>query len=413
MANSGGLLHRIITFPARQPLAFGLGFSCIKTAFADLLVQKYIEKRKEIDWKRNSAFGMFGLFYLGGVQYCLYVPVFKRLFPAAESFATKPIKDKLADTAGQITMLKQVFLDQCVHHPLLYFPVFYAMKEVVMGGNLEDAKKKYLANYKEDIFALWKIWVPATVVNFTFMPMWGRIPFVATTSLFWTCILSYMRGSDPIPIQQEPQAMVWGNQGRALFMTLNKNRAKLKKDWAYFVVTSCGEHRTALGRLTSELYKSGGNIIASNAMSLSGNIVYTMVVGSEPDDVYDIVHTLENFEGCNITINKLIQPENDDHRFECSLSCIGHDRPGILSSLAEFLEKRDICIEGLQQNNTVAELDGQEHITFNLQMVVSAKEDVDLKDLQDSLDQFGKKSGLALVLHPNREDGLPSGGVWL
>ena len=37
--------------------------------------------------RRTTAFGAFGLLYLGGVQYYIYVPLFSRLFPNAASFA--------------------------------------------------------------------------------------------------------------------------------------------------------------------------------------------------------------------------------------------------------------------------------------------------------------------------------------
>lgn len=46
----------------------------------------------------------------------------------------------------------------------------------------------YRRNMKEDLFALWKIWVPATALNFAFMPMHLRIPFVAGVSLLWTAV---------------------------------------------------------------------------------------------------------------------------------------------------------------------------------------------------------------------------------
>jgi hypothetical protein len=60
--------------------------------------------------------------------------------------------------------------------------------------------------------ALWKVWVPATIFNFTFSPMYLRIPVVAMTSLIWTCILSAMRGSDAPPISADQAAEVIGNQ---------------------------------------------------------------------------------------------------------------------------------------------------------------------------------------------------------
>ena len=59
--------------------------------------------------------------------------------------------------AGIRNMLTQVFLDQCVHHPLLYFPVFYSLKEVVAGGTAGEGLAKYKKNYKEDMLALWKV----------------------------------------------------------------------------------------------------------------------------------------------------------------------------------------------------------------------------------------------------------------
>ena len=63
--------------PIKYPFAFGVGVSTVKTSASDLLVQSVVEQRKfdEIDWKRNAAFTTFGCFYLGGVQYALYVPV--------------------------------------------------------------------------------------------------------------------------------------------------------------------------------------------------------------------------------------------------------------------------------------------------------------------------------------------------
>ena len=63
--------------------------------------------------------------------------------------------------------------------------------------------------------ALWKVWVPATIINFTFSPMWLRIPFVASTSLIWTVILSAMRGSNDIITEEESTDIVL-NQGREM-----------------------------------------------------------------------------------------------------------------------------------------------------------------------------------------------------
>ena len=90
----------ILRLAKSRPMAFGAGYSLLKTTGCDLMVQKVIEKRENIDWKRTAAFGSFGLFYLGGVQYVLYVPVFSRMFPNAAAFAGKSVAQKLGDFKG-------------------------------------------------------------------------------------------------------------------------------------------------------------------------------------------------------------------------------------------------------------------------------------------------------------------------
>lgn len=99
-AASRTLWSRLKLIPVTYPFAFGVVLSGCKTSFSDLLVQKVVEQREKVDWKRNAAFASFGFFYLGGVQYAIYVNLFSRLFPGAAAFAAKPIREKLKDHKG-------------------------------------------------------------------------------------------------------------------------------------------------------------------------------------------------------------------------------------------------------------------------------------------------------------------------
>lgn len=183
-----GPLASMLRFAKSQPLAFGMGVSLLKTAGCDLLVQKVLEKRESIDWKRTATFGLFGCFYLGGVQYSIYVPVFSRLFPNAAAFAAKPVGQKLRDVKGIRDLFAQVFLDAGVHHALMYFPAFYLVKEMVThdwssesSPSASRALGEYRRNAKDDLLALWKIWVPAQLLNFALMPMWLPIAWIRCT----------------------------------------------------------------------------------------------------------------------------------------------------------------------------------------------------------------------------------------
>jgi len=239
---------KVTSVPAKYPFAFGVIFSGFKTSFSDLLVQKVVERREEVDWKRNAAFAAFGFFYLGGVQYAIYVPFFSRLFPGAASFAAKPIREKIKDARGIFNLGAQVFLDQCVHHPLMYFPAFYCTRELVMSEkpDVRKALASYQANMSEDLAALWKVWLPATAINFAFMPMYARIPFVAGVSLLWTCILSTMRGGDVAHGEDMAGGAVTGatltimKEGIDTFFT---KPLELDRDMSHIVITASGHDK--------------------------------------------------------------------------------------------------------------------------------------------------------------------------
>jgi len=186
---------RLFSIPKRHPFAFAILVTTVKTGAADLLVQKYVEGRETIDWKRNMVFLSFGVTYMGAWQYLLFVKIMPRLVPGAEEFARKSIRDKLADSAGIRGLLIQNFVENGVNNPLLYFPIFYTIKELLEGGDLSVGMKKYRAHFWEDLTAIWSVWIPAQFINFAFSPLWFRVPFVAIVSAGWTSFVSFKRGS--------------------------------------------------------------------------------------------------------------------------------------------------------------------------------------------------------------------------
>eukprot|EP00452_MALV-II_sp_L67-6_P000149 gene149-152_t len=187
----------------RHPFLFGVVVSSAKTGAADVVVQRYVERKDTLDYRRVALFGAWGAGWLGGVQYGLYVKCFGRLFPHAEAFALKPLAAKLLDRAGQKNVVKQVILDQFVHHPFGLFPAFYTLKtgmetdfSLGWNGTVRRAMALYRENWREDLMWCWRVWIPAFLLNFSFCPMWLRVPFVAAVSFGWTMLLSFLRG-DP------------------------------------------------------------------------------------------------------------------------------------------------------------------------------------------------------------------------
>ena len=336
-------LARLLHFAKTNPLPFGVGFSCVKTSASDLIVQKLIERREEIDWRRNAAFASFGFCYLGFVQYGLYVPVFGRLFPKTEAFAAKSLREKAGDLAGQAGVAAQVFLDQCLHHPFVYFPAsggrrllfsgpsrdldthnhrFYMTKELVLhgaGASPSRVRETWSENFWGDLRALWQVWVPATALNFAFSPMWMRIPVVASTSLVWTMILSSMRGAEPatvddvIPVAGESRHAMLGFGG------VDARTAEVFAKGLARRISVAGDELEALKRRLTPgsddepLESDAAAPRAARAATKRQEVAHLCVTASGKDRV-GLVHLLAKWiydRGGNITGSKMLRMNDE------------------------------------------------------------------------------------------------------
>lgn len=209
-------IRPILNLAARYPLGFAIGYGGLKTIAADALVQTQLERQESLDKKRLAVFLAFGCVQVGAVQYFLFVVAMQRLFPTAAAFSALPFRQKFRDPQGMKNLVKQVAGDQFMYHPLMYFPVFYTCKEILQGDDIQarlldpyttisNAVAKYIPNMKEDLLALWKIFVPVSILQFAFMPMHLRVPTHATAGFFWCCILSVMRGAEqPVKAEGKP-----------------------------------------------------------------------------------------------------------------------------------------------------------------------------------------------------------------
>lgn len=379
---------RAKTIPARYPFAFGVILSGFKTSFSDLLVQKVVERREKVDWKRNAAFAAFGFVYLGGVQYTLYVPVFGRLFPKAAAFAAKPLAQKVRDARGMMHLFAQTFLDQCVHHPLMYFPAFYMTKEVVMQDKPDIVRvlTDYQKNMKEDLLALWKIWVPATMFNFAFMPMHLRIPFVAGVSLLWTCVLSAMRGGDVVHSEDMAGGAVTGASYSLLqegMDAFNTTPVELDESLHHFNLSAAGKQRPGLiPMLSRHIEQEGGNVTHSKMIRLGEEMVIQMHVAIDPQKSQSFVRSLQKKElrsELDIQSTRLSKRcKSKDAVLGMRLHCVGVDRPGMVASVSEKAASLGMAIENMTTSLRINKAGSRE---FVIDALVSSPDATHVHDL--------------------------------
>jgi len=195
--------EEIMTFPGRRPRAFNVLVATTKTWMADLLVQLHERSRGStswmFDWKRSVAFAMFGLLYIGIVQWFLYVSVLTSMFPHALAFSNSSVSAKLKDGPGQMDLLGQTLIDNFLICSFIYFPVFYTLKALMQGGgSIGSRAKSGLSKYRDNIvvdnLCSFALWVPADLFIFA-APMFLRMPLEHATSFGWTAFMSAYRGA--------------------------------------------------------------------------------------------------------------------------------------------------------------------------------------------------------------------------
>jgi len=149
----------------------GLGVLTI----SDLMIQKVVEQRKEVDVTRTAAMGLFGLGYCGFLQHFLYTRLWPLILQAAR-------------LSGSRAVAFQVLGDQGVYMPLMYLPIFYASKEMACAGQLiwETAMtgvQRCKENLMADVQLSCCYWVPVQAMTFGIIPLALRVFFMSMAGL--------------------------------------------------------------------------------------------------------------------------------------------------------------------------------------------------------------------------------------
>ena len=306
-----------------------------------------------------------------------------------------------------------------------------------------------MTNYKEDLVALWKLWVPSTFLNFALMPMWARIPWVATTSLLWTCILSAMRGSEgTFEAHEELAEDIMLNPGRALTRVLSNMESDYDRTQAHIVINAAGPDRVGyVHALASAMTNTGGNLIESKMMRLGatpasrrrrrailgrnscaqfsdalapllvagGDFTVMMLISCPPEKKRAITKALPKVEGMNITVRETTPWEESGHaagrpeavraeRFRANLLVTGPDQPGMLEAISGVCSKHKIDIKELSCKQFPVWLpDGNKQDNFHMRGYVRAFETVDVKAVRSVLDDLERKHKIKVILDTEME----------
>ena len=176
----------------KHPILFASFFACIKNSVADYTIQKaqQIENKTQhtqINIKRNIIFALFGLIHVGAGQYIILNKIIPRIIPSLNKIPTPTH-----------STLKAIILDQFIHVPLIYFPLFYTFKEIGESTSTHPPSKiniinNYKSNFKDDMIISASIFMPIQYINFKYIPKYYRVPILSSCGFLYAMLLSHLR----------------------------------------------------------------------------------------------------------------------------------------------------------------------------------------------------------------------------
>jgi len=177
IASGGRLLARYRFLAKSRPYATGFATCFAKGIIADILAQKVIARRKEVDRRQTLAMGVFSGCFCG----CAYHFIFNKAFPAVFG-ASKELG----------VVLSQAAADMSIVFPLLYMPTFYLFDELCRSGSLGGIPARWRAEIGNSMRQYVKVWPATMICVFTVVPVELRVAFIATVSFSWLIALSVM-----------------------------------------------------------------------------------------------------------------------------------------------------------------------------------------------------------------------------
>lgn len=140
----------------------------------DLIAQKMLERRPDIDVPRAARFFIMGIGFVG--------PALRVWYIALERI--------VGSGSGRAMVVKKVFLDQAVFTPV-FLPSFLVTLGALQGRSWGSIKDTVRADFLPILKANYMLWPAAQLINFRFVPLSYRVPFVSCVALVWNTYLAW------------------------------------------------------------------------------------------------------------------------------------------------------------------------------------------------------------------------------
>lgn len=156
----------------RYPITTKAFTSMIGFFLGDIIAQKFISEKPDINWARAARMASFGFLIHGPTGHYFY------------SFLDRFIVGKTP-----LKVASKVAFDQIIWAPV-FTAIFFAYLGFAEGKSLDQVTTKIKNDTWTGVKASWKFWPLAHAINFAFVPLSQRLLYINTLQVGYNVILS-------------------------------------------------------------------------------------------------------------------------------------------------------------------------------------------------------------------------------
>ncbi|KAI8997522.1 hypothetical protein BDB01DRAFT_771437 [Pilobolus umbonatus] len=154
---------------------------------------RWEENTSKWDYMRTLRFAAYNFCVapLGGKWYIFLDKYFP--MPVITNTVSKAVQNQLMRQSNKMA-IKRMVTDQMLFAPA-GLVVFFTAMGFSEGGGWDGVKEKFRDAYAPALIANYKIWPLVQLVNFKFMPLQYRLPFVSSLGVLWNAYLSWLNNA--------------------------------------------------------------------------------------------------------------------------------------------------------------------------------------------------------------------------
>eukprot|EP00746_Dinoflagellata_sp_MGD_P138067 gnl/MRDRNA2_/MRDRNA2_71796_c0_seq1.p1 gnl/MRDRNA2_/MRDRNA2_71796_c0~~gnl/MRDRNA2_/MRDRNA2_71796_c0_seq1.p1 ORF type:complete len:325 (-),score=36.87 gnl/MRDRNA2_/MRDRNA2_71796_c0_seq1:56-1030(-) len=176
------LLFGYATALKQRPLLTNGVTGATMAFFGDIICQKGLEKQELMNWRRNAALMIYGLFYNGIVFYYLS-RLYLMVLP--QSVKEKPMRRGICCA----------LLANFITSPCLSIPTFYFIIGVLEGLNINEALARLKGKFWTSFMSGRSVWLPVAFLNYGYVPAHFRNIVMEVANILWNIVIDYIAHS--------------------------------------------------------------------------------------------------------------------------------------------------------------------------------------------------------------------------